>query len=62
MEKALGGVIDGCPAGVNIDLDFINSELKRRRPGSLKLLLKEKKMTLLNSYLEYLRVNQLGLL
>ena len=59
--KALGGVIDGCPAGVNIDLDFINSELKRRRPGSLKLLLKEKKMTLLNSYLESLRVNQLGL-
>ena len=31
--KALGGVIDGCPAGVNIDLDFINSELNRRRPG-----------------------------
>ena len=21
--KALGGVIDGCPAGVRIDLDFI---------------------------------------
>ena len=31
--KALGGVIDGCPAGVDLDLDFINKELNRRRPG-----------------------------
>ena len=30
--KALGGVIDGCPAGVDLDLDFINKELNRRRP------------------------------
>ena len=30
---ALGGVIDGFPAGVHVDLDFIQSELDRRRPG-----------------------------
>ncbi len=30
---ALGGIIDGCPAGLNIDLDFIQSELQRRKPG-----------------------------
>src|ERR1043165_7457377 len=30
---ALGGIIDGCPAGLAIDLDFIQSELDRRRPG-----------------------------
>lgn len=30
---AIGGVIDGCPAGITLDLDFIQSELDRRRPG-----------------------------
>ncbi len=30
---AIGGVIDGCPAGIDMDLDFIQSELNRRRPG-----------------------------
>lgn len=27
-----GGVIDGCPAGLSIDLDFIQRELDRRKP------------------------------
>ena len=30
---AVGGIIDGFPSGVNIDLDFIQNELNRRRPG-----------------------------
>ena len=30
---AIGGVVDGMPAGIDIDLDFIQSELNRRRPG-----------------------------
>lgn len=30
---ALGGIIDGCPAGLEIDLDFVKSELQRRKPG-----------------------------
>jgi len=30
---AIGVVIDGCPAGLDIDLDFLQSELDRRRPG-----------------------------
>ena len=30
---ALGGIIDGCPAGVEIDVDFVKSELQRRKPG-----------------------------
>ncbi|MBO1363903.1 chorismate synthase [Prevotella sp. A2931] len=34
---ALGGVVDGMPAGVEIDLDFIQKELDRRRPGQSKL-------------------------
>ena len=31
--EAIGGVIDGCPSGITINLDFIQSELNRRRPG-----------------------------
>lgn len=34
---AIGGVIDGMPAGIDIDMDFIQSELKRRRPGQSAL-------------------------
>ena len=30
---AIGGVIDGLPAGLKIDIDFIQSELDKRRPG-----------------------------
>lgn len=30
---AIGGVIDGFPSGIAIDLDFIQAELDRRRPG-----------------------------
>ena len=30
---AIGGIIDGCPSGLTIDLEFINSELQRRKPG-----------------------------
>jgi chorismate synthase len=30
---AVGGIVDGLPAGIDIDLDFIQSELNRRRPG-----------------------------
>lgn len=31
--QAVGGVIDGCPSGIELDIDFIQSELNRRRPG-----------------------------
>ena len=31
--EAIGGVVDGMPAGIDIDVDFIQSELARRRPG-----------------------------
>lgn len=34
---ALGGVIDGCPAGVVVDEAFVQSELDRRRPGQSSL-------------------------
>lgn len=30
---AIGGIIDGCPAGLEINTDFIQAELDRRKPG-----------------------------
>lgn len=30
---AVGGVIDGFPAGIDIDMEFVQAELNRRRPG-----------------------------
>ena len=33
MGEAIGGVVDGMPAGIAIDIDFIQQELNRRRPG-----------------------------
>ena len=35
--EGVGGVIDGMPAGIVVDLDFIQSELDRRKPGQSKL-------------------------
>lgn len=34
---AIGGIIDGCPAGIEVDMDFIQNELNRRRPGQSKI-------------------------
>jgi len=31
--EAIGGVVDGMPAGIHIDTDFIQHELDRRKPG-----------------------------
>lgn len=35
--EAIGGVVDGMPAGVEIDTEFIQTELNRRRPGQSKI-------------------------
>jgi chorismate synthase len=35
--KAIGGIIDGCPAGLVLDLEFVQSELDRRKPGQSEL-------------------------
>ena len=34
---AIGGVIDGMPAGIEVDVAFIQSELARRKPGQSNL-------------------------
>jgi len=35
--NSVGVVIDGCPAGLNLDLHFIQSELDRRKPAQSKI-------------------------
>lgn len=39
---AIGGVIDGCPAGVNIDLEAIQKDLNRRKPGQSSIVTQRK--------------------
>ncbi len=39
---AIGGVIDGCPAGLELDFDAIQQELERRKPGQSKITTQRK--------------------
>jgi len=39
---AIGGIIDGCPAGVELDFDAIQNELNRRKPGQSKITTQRK--------------------
>lgn len=48
--KAMGGIIDGCPAGLEIDLDFVQSELDRRAPGQSHIVTQRKE----NDQVEFL--------
>lgn len=34
---AMGGIIDGCPAGVTLDIEAVQNDLNRRRPGQSKV-------------------------
>lgn len=40
--EAIGGVIDGCPAGLQLDLDAIQHELDRRKPGQSAIVTQRK--------------------
>jgi len=39
---AVGVVIQGCPAGITIDMDFIQAELDRRKPGQSRITTQRK--------------------
>ncbi|MDC9723996.1 MAG: chorismate synthase [Urechidicola sp.] len=39
---AIGGIIDGCPAGLELDLDAIQQELNRRKPGQSDIVTQRK--------------------
>ncbi len=40
--KAIGGIIDGCPAGLEIDTEKIQEELNRRKPGQSAIVTQRK--------------------
>lgn len=39
---AIGGVIDGCPSGIQLDFEAIQNELDRRKPGQSKIVTQRK--------------------
>ena len=40
--KAIGGIIDGCPANKDIDLSIVQFDLDRRKPGQSKIVTQRK--------------------
>jgi len=40
--EAIGVIIDGCPAGLQVDLDYIQGELDKRKPGQSKITTQRK--------------------
>jgi len=40
--KAIGGIIDGCPAGLQVDFDLIQAQLDKRKPGQSKITTQRK--------------------
>ena len=40
--EALGGIIDGCPSGITIDLEAIQMEMARRKPGQSAIVTQRK--------------------
>ncbi|RMB60508.1 chorismate synthase [Dokdonia sinensis] len=40
--KAIGGIIDGCPSGIELDMEAIQYELERRKPGQSKIVTQRK--------------------
>jgi chorismate synthase len=39
---AIGGIVDGCPAGLDLNLKFIQEQLGRRKPGQSKITTQRK--------------------
>jgi len=39
---AIGGIIDGCPSGLEVDFDFVQKQLDRRKPGQSKITTQRK--------------------
>lgn len=40
--EAVGGIVDGMPAGIEVDMDFIQHQLDRRRPGQSQITTQRK--------------------
>ena len=51
----VGGVIDGFPAGIKVDMDFVQQELNRRRPGQSLLTTSRKEPDTVEFLFRYIR-------
>lgn len=40
--RGIGGIIDGCPAGIELDIELIQRDLARRKPGQSKITTQRK--------------------
>jgi len=40
--EALGGIIEGCPSGINLDFNAIKHEMSRRKPGQSSIVTQRK--------------------
>ena len=40
--EAIGGIIDGCPAGIELNFEAIQNEMNRRKPGQSKIVTQRK--------------------
>ena len=48
--EAIGGIIDGCPAGIEIDLDLVYRDMERRKPGQSKIVTQRKEPDSVNFF------------
>jgi chorismate synthase len=47
---AIGGVLDGCPSGIEIDLDAVQREMDRRKPGQSAIVTQRKETDTVEFY------------
>lgn len=40
--EAIGGIIDGCPAGIELNLEAVQKDMDRRKPGQSKIVTQRK--------------------
>ncbi|MCC1485116.1 chorismate synthase [Winogradskyella immobilis] len=48
--KAIGGIIDGCPAGLKLNFEAIQNEMERRKPGQSKIVTQRKEADAVEFY------------
>jgi chorismate synthase len=52
---AIGGIIDGCPAGIHLDLKKIQEELDKRTPGQSAIVTQRKEADTVEFFPAYLK-------
>jgi len=56
---AIGGIIDGCPPNIELDLEAIQHDLDRRKPGQSSIVTQRKESDTVKFLQEFLKVKLL---